>query len=192
MKYVLILLLIISTVACNKITFEYGKVTQIEFQPENSPLEFKYDLLYYVPNKLKGKKNLKTLIFLHGGGNSTRTRSGSLNVTNLYMNDLKTIADELGIIVVTPSGSGLNWSAHLLNMLRQLNLEIRKNPEVDPNGIALSGHSMGGMGITRSAQWLADEYAFFMPTAAGMDPKYAVTKYLKTYFNFKYLSLIHI
>lgn len=37
---------------------------------------------------------------------------------------------------------------------------------------------MGGMGITRSYQWLTDEFAFFMPVAAGMEVSHFKEEYL--------------
>ncbi len=107
----------------------------------------------------------------------------------MYSEDMIKIADELGIVLVMPSGSGINWGSHLLNYLRDLNATIRAELPVDPDKIGLSGHSMGAMGITRSSQWLTDEYAFFMPVAGGMDPKYADRKYLATNFNTNYHHL---
>ncbi len=40
---------------------KYGSLEKVQYRPVNSPIEFKYDVFYYVPSKLKGKKNLKTL-----------------------------------------------------------------------------------------------------------------------------------
>jgi len=172
-----------------KIFNKYGALTKIKYQPATSPLNFQYDLVYYIPQKLKGKKDLKTLVFLHGGGASTSNRSGSLNVINMYAADLKSMADSLGFVLVMPSGSGLNWGAHMFSYLRDLNQSLRNDLYLDPNGIGLTGHSMGGMGITRAGHWLTDDYAFFMPVAAGMDEKHQVEKNLLPYFNMKYYHL---
>ena len=168
---------------------KYGSVTHVMFRPVGSPLDFKYDVLYYIPESLKGKKNLKTLIFLHGGGSSTQTRSGSLNVARSYMNNLKDVADSLGVVLVAPSGSSINWGGHIHSYLRSLTRRLRVELPIDPNKIALSGHSMGGMGITRNAHWFADDYAFFMPTAAGMAERHQTERHLRTYFNLKYYHL---
>jgi len=166
-----------------------GSVQTVKYKPVNSPLNFDYDIQYYIPSSLKGKNNLNTLVFLHGGGQSTMTREGSLNVTKMYMNDLKTVADALGIILIMPSGSGNNWGGHMISLLRDLNQTIRAELPVNSDKIALSGHSMGGMGITRSAHWLTDEYAFFMPTAAGMDEKHQTEANLRPYMNMKYYHM---
>jgi hypothetical protein len=169
-----------------KIFNKYGKLTKIKYKPVSSPSSFEYDVIYYIPEKLKGKKDLKTLVFLHGGGASTSTRAGSLSVIDMYAGDLVSIAEQLGVVLVLPSGSGINWGGHLLNYMRDLNQTLRNDLYLDPNGIALSGHSMGGMGITRSGYWLTDDYAFFLPIAAGMVEKNQTEKNLLTFFNMKY------
>ncbi len=173
----------------HKIFKQYGKLAKIKYQPVTSPLNFKYDLVYYIPQKLKGKKDLKALVFLHGGGASTSDRSGSLRVIDMYAADLKAMADSLGFVLVMPSGSGLNWGSHMFNYLRDLNQSLRNDLPLDANKIGLTGHSMGGMGITRAGHWLTDDYAFFMPVAAGMDERHQVEKNLLPYFNMKYYHL---
>lgn len=178
----------ISTFAVSKFT-KYGEISSIKYRPVNSPLKFDYDVLYYIPAKLKGKKDLSALVFLHGGGASTSTRSSSFNIAKMYMEDLKSVADNLGVVLIGPSGSGQNWGSHLLAYLRDLNYTLRTELPINPNKIALSGHSMGGMGITRSAQWLTDEYSFFMPVAAGMDEKGMTDEYLMPLFNTTYYHM---
>lgn len=166
---------------------EYGIDKQISFRPDNSPLDFHYDVLYFIPASLKGKKDIKALVFLHGGGASTRTREGSLRVTRQYYRDLKSIAQSLGIMVVLPSASGLNWTNHSVSFLKSLNQFIKSEFPVDKGSIALSGHSMGGMAITRYAHWLASEYAFFLSVAAGMDDSISNVKiYERSYFDVRY------
>ena len=68
-----------------------------------------------------------------------------------------------------PSANGLNWGGHTIGIMRELGALMRKELDIDANHLALSGHSMGGMGITRNYLWLADEFSFFLPMAAGMD-----------------------
>jgi hypothetical protein len=53
--------------------------------------------------------------------------------------------------------------------MRELGKLMKAELNIDPDRLALGGHSMGGMGITRNYLWLADEFAFFLPMAAGMD-----------------------
>lgn len=168
---------------------KFGSVEEVKYRPVNSPLAFQYDVIYYIPAKLIGKKNLKTLVFLHGGGASTSDRAGSMRVARMYFRDMKKLADELGVVMVAPSGSGLNWGGHMLAYLEDLVETLKADLDVDPNGIGLTGHSMGGMGITRSYQWLTDEFAFFMPVAAGMDVKHFKEEYLATIFNTTYYHL---
>lgn len=167
----------------------FGTVEEVKYKPIHSPLDFQYDVIYYIPAKLKGKKNLKTIVFLHGGGRSTSDRAGSMRVARMYFQDLKRLADELGVVMIAPSGSGLNWGSHMIAYLEDLMETLKKDMPVDPNGIGLTGHSMGGMGITRTYQWLNDEFAFFMPVAAGMDPKHFQERYLATIFNTTYYHL---
>lgn len=185
----LFMLLLFAASVHAKTFTKIGEVAKASFRPQSSPIDFEYDVLYYVPEKLRGQTNLNALVFLHGGGQSTSTRSSSWRIVEMYSDDMIKIADELGIVLVMPSGSGINWGSHLLNYLRDLNATIRAELPVNPDKIGLSGHSMGAMGITRSSQWLTDEYAFFMPVAGGMDPKYAIEKYLATNFNTNYHHL---
>jgi len=190
----------------NQVVFkDYGKISQSLFNnyAKVDDVEKKisdYDILYYVPANLKGKKNIKALFFLHGGGQSTMTRSGSLSVAKSYINDLKSVADSLNVALICPSGSSQNWGGHMIDMLRDLKKIAVKDLNIDRNSIGLTGHSMGGMGITRSAHWLASEFSFFMPVAAGYDFNIkneqvnAVRKrnnslYMNTYFNHRYLHL---
>lgn len=168
---------------------KYGSKELVKFRPESSPLDFEYDVLYYIPKDLEGKADIKTLVFLHGGGQSTATRSSSLSVAKMYSTDIFSIADSLGVAAIVPSGSGLNWGGHTISFLEDLNRAIAKTPNFDRNAIGLSGHSMGGMAITRSGMWLADEYAFQMPIAAGMDEKYIKPKYLRPFFDMTYVHL---
>ncbi len=165
---------------------EFGSIQHIRYVPVNSPLDFEYDVLYYIPESLRNQDNLKTIVFLHGGGSSTMTREGSLNVARMYINDLKSVADSLGVVLIAPSGSAINWGGHMISYLKDLAQTVRTDLPADPNRIALTGHSMGGMGITRSAHWFADEFSFFMPVAAGMDERHQTERHLRPYFNMTY------
>lgn len=186
---VLSLLLTISTTTFAGVFTKKGTVDKFQFTPEYYTTGFKYDVYYYIPKKLKDTKNAKSLIFLHGGGQSTMSRSGSARVAKMYIDDLKTIADKLGFVIVSPSGSGLNWGGHMRGMLPELAKLMRQKLNVNSQKMGLAGHSMGGMGITRTAHSLVDTFAFFMPMAAGMDPKHATERNLATYFNTTYYHL---
>jgi hypothetical protein len=104
------------------------------------------------------------------------------------------LADELGFVAVLPSANGLNWGGHTVPLMKNLLALMHEELDLDPNRIGLSGHSMGGMGITRSYLWLADQFAFFMPQAAGMalekitDPN-QLEQLLNKTFNVPYIHL---
>jgi hypothetical protein len=166
-----------------------GSIKSFSWAPSRYQNEFRYDIFYYIPESLKDEKNVPALIFNHGGGSSTMNREGSIRAVNLYINDLKRLADELKIIVVLPSANGLNWGGHTRGLVRDLARLIRKDLDVDANRIGLSGHSMGGMGITRSYLWVADELAFFLPMAAGMDVNHQSEEHLNKVFNVPYIHL---
>jgi hypothetical protein len=105
------------------------------------------------------------------------------------MADLKRMADELGIVVVLPSANGLNWGGHTRGLLRDLARMMRKELDIDVNRLGVSGHSMGGMGITRNYLWGADEFAFYLPMAAGMDVNHQTEQHLNKVFNIPYVHL---
>ena len=166
-----------------------GSIASFNWAPERYQNDFRYDIFYYIPESIKEEKNVPALIFNHGGGSSTMNREGSIRAVNLYINDLKRLADELKMIVVLPSANGLNWGGHTRGLVRDLARLVRKDLEVDVNRMGLSGHSMGGMGITRSYLWVADEFSFFLPMAAGMDVNHQTEEHLNKVFNIPYIHL---
>ncbi len=167
-----------------------GKVSSFQWAPSHYQSEFKYDILYYIPEGLRNKESVKSLIFMHGGGSSTSTREGSLKVASSYMQGtLVRLANELQMAVVVPSAAGLNWGGHTIGMIRDLTRLFRSEVSVDHNNIGLSGHSMGGMGIGRSFPFLADEFAYFLPMAAGIDEKIQTEDHLNKVFNVPYVHL---
>lgn len=173
----------------NVIFSQRGVVSSIQWAPENYTTGFKFDIFYYIPATLTDTTNAKSMIFLHGGGQSTMTREGSARVARSYIEDLKTIADQLGLVLIAPSASGLNWSGQTRTMMRDLAKLVRVDLKVDPNKMALSGHSMGGMGITRNYMWLTDQFSFIMPIAAGMDEKVMTEENLVQNFNTTYYHM---
>lgn len=166
-----------------------GSIDSFRWAPERYENDFRYDIFYYIPKSVEKKSNVPALIFNHGGGGSTMDRAGSIAAVKLYINDLRRLADELGIIVVLPSANGLNWGGHTRGIMKELAALMKADLDVDDNRIGLSGHSMGGMGITRTYSWLADEFAFFLPQAAGMDEVAQTEQYLNKVFNVPYVHL---
>lgn len=166
-----------------------GTSSSFKWAPASYNSDFKYDVMYYIPESLRDAKEVKTLIFMHGGGSSTLTREGSLEVAKRYVGDMLNLARKTQSIVVIPSASGLNWGGHTIGMIRELNQLMRKELNVDHNNMGLSGHSMGGMGIGRSYQFLADEFAYFIPTASGIDPRNQAEFNINKFFNTPYVQL---
>lgn len=166
-----------------------GAVDSFQWAPARYENTFKYDIFYYIPKSIKPETKVGAIIFTHGGGGSTMNRQGSINAVNMYMPDLKRMADELGIIVVLPSANGLNWGGHTRGLMRDLGRLMRKELNIDVNRLGISGHSMGGMGITRNYLWTADEFAFYLPMAAGMDVNHQTEQHLNKVFNVPYVHL---
>lgn len=165
-----------------------GSLATFRWTPPTYTTGFEYDLYYYIPPSvgLHPEKPVKSILFMHGGGQSTMTREGSTWAVSLYVNDFIKIANDQNAIVVFPSASGLNWGGHTRVMIRELAKFMKANLPIDPDSMALIGHSMGGMGITRNAFFLGDQFAFIMPIAAGMDPVYMTDINLLTFFNTPY------
>ncbi len=177
-----------------------GAVTSFQWAPASytdatHPNPFFYDIFYYIPDAVaKTPGKVKAVIFDHGGGASTMDRAGSVKTVGLYLPDLKKLADDLGIIVVLPAANGLNWGGHTVTVQRNLLAMMRKELNVDSDNIGLSGHSMGGMGITRAYYMLADQFSFFLPLSAGMDLEYSKDPYvleeqINKVFNVPYIHL---
>lgn len=169
-----------------------GKFESFSWAPERYKSSFRYDIFYYIPANLKDKANVNSLIFLHGGGDSTRTRSGAINVVKMYSSDMIRLADEQGFVLVMPSSNGLQWSGHTRGMIRDIAQMMRAELEINSNNIGVSGHSMGGMGITRSYQYGADEFSFFLPMASGIDTTKAWQwndEFMYKVFNVPYVQL---
>ena len=165
-----------------------GKLDSFKWAPPNYTTGFEYDVFYYIPQSVAAHPELKakSILFMHGGGQSTMTREGASNTVKLYTDDFIQIAENQHLIVVLPSSSGLNWGGHTRNMIRELAKLMRSELPIDPNSMALIGHSMGGMGITRNAHLLADQFAFTMPISAGMDPAAMTESNLLSFFNVPY------
>ena len=176
-----------------------GSLDSFQWAPDDysEPLKqnpFRYDIFYYIPRSIQNHENVKALVFNHGGGASTMNRDGSIHAVRNYTGDLVRLADELGFVAVLPSSNGLNWGGHTVPLLRALVGLMRTELNVDPDQIGLSGHSMGGMGITRNYIWLADQFAFFMPQAAGIafekfKNESSIEEHLNKAFNVSYIHL---
>jgi hypothetical protein len=173
----------------NRYFKSYGQLSEFSWAPDRYQTDFKYDIFYYIPQKLKSLSKVNTLVFMHGGGGSTLTREGSRRAVGLYAKDMIKLAEEIGYVLIMPSTNGLNWGGHTRNFLKDILDIARIDLDIHPDKIGLAGHSMGGMGITRNYIFLADQYAFFLPMAAGMDERIQIDSYLNPHFNVQYTHL---
>lgn len=158
----------------------------IKLKLKDSPLDFRYDVLYYIPKRAKERKDLEAIVFLHGGGKSTTTRSTSMGSIEFYTKHMMKMARSLGVALVIPSATGLNWSNHTVSYLKEVRALIKSDMPVYDNRIGLVGHSMGAMAITRELPYLTDEFSFFLSMAGGAETKSTTQKMLKTYLNTSY------
>ena len=55
--YALGLSLLLSSSVFAKTFTIYGSVEELKYRPIHSPIKFQYDVIYYVPARLKGKKD---------------------------------------------------------------------------------------------------------------------------------------
>lgn len=166
-----------------------GLLSNFKWAPARYGTDFRYDIFYFIPRSLQNKKNVPALIFTHGGGASTMDRRGSIDVTTRYAWDLIRLANELEMIVVLPSANGLNWAGHTRGLLKDLSALMKADLDIDANRIGVSGHSMGGMGITRVYSWLTDEFAYFIPQASGLEERFQTEHYINKTFNVPYVQL---
>lgn len=166
-----------------------GEVASFQWAPQRYESEFRYDIFYYIPKALENSQQVPALIFNHGGGSSTLTREGSIATVNKYLPKMIEIAENLGIVLILPSANGLNWGGHTRGLMRELAELMKNHLNIDSDRIGLAGHSMGGMGITRSYSMLADEFSFFLPLGAGMDEAIQLEQHLNKVFNVPYVHL---
>lgn len=161
----------------------------VKLKLRGNPLDFRYDVLYYIPKRAKERKDLEVLVFLHGGGESTTKRSTSMGAIELYTKSMMKMARSLGVALVMPSATGLNWSDHTVSYLKEIKALIKSDMPIYDNRIGLIGHSMGAMGITRSVPFLTDDYSFFVSLAGGAESKSTTENMLKTYINTSYTHI---
>lgn len=136
-------------------------------------------LYIYVPKSISeplgGDHPRKTLLFMHGGGaergSSTATEPQAQQVTQMYLDSFyKAYAEKNKVMVIAPTSS-VGWSYHTSFLFRNLlQALVAKGVPVDPNYLVLTGHSMGGMGITREYPSMTDLFSGVLGQSAGMSP----------------------
>jgi hypothetical protein len=166
-----------------------GSIASFVYEPKT--YRERHKIFYYVPetfNFVRYPAGIPALVFLHGGGLSTSTHEGAERVASSYFRDLLPIIKDLEMIAIFPSSS-VGWGNNTRMLLRELNPIVRSELPVDPDRMVLSGHSMGGMGITRQAHHLIDQFSSFLPMAAGMQRWARKPRNLATYFD---TTFVHI
>lgn len=151
----------------------------------------RHAVLYYIPNSIdlsSSTELFRSLVFLHGGGESTATYKTAKEVAKSYLGDYLKYAERSKTILVFPSSS-IGWNAPTRFFLRELLLKMRTDLPIDSNQIVVSGHSMGGMGLTREGNYLADLFSGIEPLSAGTVDGYAKEDWLKAYFNVQYTHI---
>jgi predicted esterase len=174
-----------------------AKTHSLKFTIKGSVSSFKYqatsytgehEIIYYIPENLDLKKPQKLMILLHGGGASTATYASAADIAKGYVESNKTLADELGFIIIAPS-SQYGWGYIVRVLVNETLLLAKTELNINSNHVFLYGHSMGGMGITRDGHYLADKMSFIMPSSAGMPESYQTREHLLTYFNTPFIHV---
>jgi hypothetical protein len=163
-----------------------GSVSSFKYQATSYTGE--HEIIYYIPENLDLKKPQKLMILLHGGGASTATYASAANVAKSYAESNKSLADELGLIIIAPS-SQYGWGYIVRVLVNETLLLAKTELNINSNQVFLYGHSMGGTGITRDGHYLADKMSFIMPSAAGMPEGYQTREHLLTYFNTPFIHV---
>lgn len=166
-----------------------GDIAEFDYVP--SSYSNTHAILYYIPKSLEAdiaahKANVAPVVMImHGGGNKTNTYELSKKTALIYVKSFRKFAEQNKVILIAPSSS-LGWSAHAATFLmREITALARRDLNVSGDEFYLFGHSMGGMGITRSASNMGDEFAGFLPTASGMVGAGRTEANLRPYLNMK-------
>ncbi len=165
---------------------EFGSVQKFEWVPTGYSKDFVYDIYYYIPTSIQNSNNSPALVFMHGGGASTINREGSNKAVNIYMKEVVAAAEKYKFIAILPSANGLNWSGHTQRILGELAQLLREHLNFDTNRLGLSGHSMGGMGITRTFTHLVNDYSFVNSISSAMNDATQTDARLSKMYNIKY------
>ncbi len=163
-------------------------LTQGEVSSFNLSTTIEYDLRvqYYIPSSIDLTKldEVSSVIFLHGGGGSTGgLPDGALGVANTYINSfLRDFSEENQFISIVPV-SPLNWGWNTSFIVRDLAKYLKNVEGLNPNKIVVSGHSMGGMGLSRSSYLVIDQVAGVAPSASGVEVEKRQDWKISSYFN---------
>ncbi len=129
----------------------------------------KADVHVHVPGGWKPQTPAPLVIALHGGSAETTTAQGSSKAGRDEMSYWSGACDSIKAFCVGPSTTGF-WSdkAGLEAIWKSIE-HARDNFNIDPNRIAVVGHSMGGFGIFDFGPDHADRFALAAPFVGGAD-----------------------
>lgn len=170
----------------NTLFKKFGSVQKFDWVPTGYQKDFVYDIYYYIPTSIQKTKDSPALVFMHGGGESTLTRDGSNKAVNIYIKEVVAAAEKYKFIAVLPSSNGLNWGGHTQRAVTELATLLRAHLNFDTNRLGLSGHSMGGMGITRSFIRIINDYSFVNSISSAMNDTTQGEDRLTKMYNIKY------
>lgn len=170
----------------NKLFKKFGSIQKFDWVPTGYQADFVYDIYYYIPTSIQNTKNSPALVFMHGGGESTLTRDGANKAVNIYVKEVVAAAEKYKFIAVLPASNGLNWGGHTQRVLTELATLLRAHLNFDTNRLGLSGHSMGGMGITRTFTRIVNDYSFVNSISSAMADTNQVEDRLSKMYNIKY------
>lgn len=146
---------------------------------------------YYFPKsveKTQSFQRYKTLVFLHGGGESTATQPSASKVALRYLKDYVEFAEANQVLLIFPT-TPYGWNLQTRYYLRDLLAHIKTHYPVAPDKIVLTGHSMGGMGITREFAFIHQWFRGVLGQAAGARESSTHPYLLQSYFYTPYIHL---
>ncbi|MBL7714018.1 MAG: alpha/beta hydrolase [Bdellovibrionales bacterium] len=169
---------------------QLGKVIVFNFKGGSE--ELARENFYYFPTSIekpfKEGQKFKTLVFLHGGGESTATQPSASKVALRYMRDYLEYAEKNQVLLIFPT-TAYGWNLQTRYYLRDLVKQIQIAYPVDGEKIVLSGHSMGGMGITREFGLIHHFFRGVLGQAAGAKESSTAAHLLQSYFYTPYIHL---
>ena len=127
-------------------------------------------IVYYLPKSIANPHDLnskqKTLVFLHGGGASTMSDQGATDVAKMYIQDFINYSEEKKVLLIFPTSS-FGWNNPTSHFLRNFLKFSKAKIAINEDQLVLSGHSMGGMGITREYPKITDLFSGVLALSAG-------------------------
>jgi len=142
-------------------------------------LDHSSEYLIYVPSNYKRTTQTPLIVVGHGGS-SCRDIAFAEQAASGGMSPWKHFAEQHGFLMVAPL-TDRGWGQIGYSVLFSTLSQVKRDYNVDPNRIYLTGHSMGGHLSWRSGIYLGDRWAAISPMSGGYD--YVATKEVENLFN---------